>query len=69
MIRRLATAFIGKKIADRYGSGGRGFIIGALAPSIARRLVGPLGLAALGGYAAKKYYDGRRGRGVDTREA
>jgi hypothetical protein len=62
MIGRIASAVIGKKIADRYGTGGRGMIIGALAPMIARRAFGPLGLALAGGYVAKKVYDGRRRR-------
>jgi hypothetical protein len=62
MIGRIASAIIGKKIADRYGTGGRGMIIGALAPMIARRAFGPLGLALAGGYVAKKVYDGRKRR-------
>ena len=62
MFGRLASAFIGKKIADRYGTGGRGMIIGALAPTLARRAFGPLGLALAGGYVAKKVYDSRKAR-------
>jgi hypothetical protein len=62
MIGKIASAFIGKKIADRYGTGGRGMIIGALAPALARRAFGPLGLALAGGYVAKKVYDGRKRR-------
>jgi hypothetical protein len=62
MLGKIAGAVIGKKIADRYGTGGRGLIIGALAPMIARRAFGPLGLALAGGYVAKKVYDGRRRR-------
>ena len=65
MIGRIASAVIGKKIADRYGTGGRGLIIGALAPMIARRAFGPLGLALAGGYVAKKVYDGRKRRSRD----
>ena len=65
MIGRIASAVIGKKIADRYGTGGRGMIIGALAPMIARRAFGPLGLALAGGYVAKKVYDGRKRRSRD----
>jgi hypothetical protein len=62
MFGKIAGAFIGKKIADRYGTGGRGMIIGALAPAVARRAFGPLGLALAGGYVAKKIYDGRKRR-------
>ena len=32
----------------------------ALAPMVARRAFGPLGLALAGGWAAKKYYDTRK---------
>lgn len=63
MIGKIAGAMIGKRIAGRYGSGGRGMLIGALAPMVMRRMFGPLGLALAGGYAAKKYYDSRRTRG------
>jgi hypothetical protein len=65
MFGKIAGAFIGNKIASRYGTGGRGMIIGALAPFVARRAFGPLGLALAGGYVAKKVYDGRKRR---TRE-
>ncbi len=67
MIGKIAGAFIGKRIADRYGTGGRGMIYGALAPALARRAFGPLGLMLAGGYVAKKVYDGRkrRSRGLD----
>ncbi|HEX8534136.1 MAG TPA: hypothetical protein VF662_08215 [Allosphingosinicella sp.] len=66
MLGRIAGAVIGKRIADRYGSGGRGMIIGALAPALARRAFGPLGLALAGGYVAKKVYDNRKRRTRDT---
>ncbi|HEX8222924.1 MAG TPA: hypothetical protein VF605_03810 [Allosphingosinicella sp.] len=62
MIGKMIGAAIGKRVAGRYGSGARGMIIGALAPAIARRAFGPLGLAIGGGYLAKKYYDGRKAR-------
>ena len=62
MIGKIAGAIVGKKIAERYGEGPKGALIGALAPLVARRLFGPLGLALAGGYAAKKYYDSRRSR-------
>jgi hypothetical protein len=62
MIGKIVGAIIGKRIADRYGSGGRGMIYGAIAPALARRAFGPLGLAVAGGYVAKKVLDKRRGR-------
>jgi hypothetical protein len=60
MIGKVIGAVIGERIAQRYGSGARGAVIGALAPMVARRLMGPLGLALAGGYVAKKYLDSRR---------
>lgn len=62
MIGKIFGAFIGKKVAGRYGNGGRGLLIGALAPVVARRAFGPLGLAIGGGYLAKRLYDRRRER-------
>ena len=62
MFGKIAGAVAGKKIADRYGTGARGAIIGALVPVIARRAFGPLGLAIGGGYLAKKLYDSRKRR-------
>jgi hypothetical protein len=61
MIGRIFTAALGRRLAGR-NEGGRGLLIGALAPAIARRAFGPLGLAVAGGYVAKKIYDRRRGR-------
>ncbi len=61
MLGKIAGAFIGQKIADRYNSGGRGMIIGAVAPVLARRAFGPLGLVVGGAWVAKKLWD-RRGR-------
>lgn len=62
MLAKVMSAVIGKKIADRYGEGGKGALLGMAAPIIARRAFGPLGLALAGGYAAKKIYDRRKGR-------
>lgn len=63
MIGKILGAIVGDKIAKRYGdSPTKGAIIGALAPAVARRLIGPLGIALAGGYALKKYYDHRKGR-------
>ncbi len=63
MIGKIAGAIIGKKVAGRYGNGTRGAILGAVAPMVARRAFGPLGLVLAGGYAAKKIYDAQKGRG------
>ena len=57
MIGKIIGAAVGKRVADRYGTGGKGMIIGALAPVVARRAFGPLGLVIGGGYLAKKLYD------------
>jgi hypothetical protein len=60
MIGKIAGALLGRKLASRY-NGGTGLLVGALAPAIARRAFGPLGLAVGGAYVAKKLWD-RRGR-------
>ncbi len=66
MIGKIFGAFVGKKVSQRYGNGTRGLLIGALAPVIAKRAFGPLGLAVGGGYLAKKAYDRRRARRAGT---
>ncbi len=63
MIGKLIGAAIGRRVASRYNEGGRGLIIGALAPVVARRAFGPLGLVIGGGYLAKKLYDRSKSRG------
>ena len=60
MLGKIIGAAIGKKVAGRH-SGGRGMLVGALVPFVARRAFGPLGLAIGGGYLAKKLYDKRKG--------
>jgi hypothetical protein len=60
MIGKVIGAVIGERIAQRYGSGARGAVFGALAPVVARRLMGPLGLALAGVYVAKKLLEHRR---------
>ena len=60
MIAKIVGAAIGERIGERFGGGGRGALIGAISPVVARRLFGPLGLVLVGGYAAKKYLDYRR---------
>lgn len=62
MIGKIVGAAVGRRLAGRYG-GGKGMILGALAPVIMRRAMGPLGLALAGGWAAKKYYDTKKLRG------
>lgn len=62
MFGKIASAIAGKKIAERYGNGTKGAVIGAMLPFIARRAFGPLGLAIGGGYLAKRYYDSRKRR-------
>jgi hypothetical protein len=61
MIGKIIGAAVGRRMASRY-NGGTGLLIGALAPTIARRAFGPLGLAVGGAYVAKKLWD-RRNRG------
>ena len=63
MIAKILGAAVGRHVAGRYG-GGKGMLLGAMAPMIARRAFGPLGLALAGGWAAKKYYDSRRANNV-----
>ena len=63
MLGKIIGAAVGRRVAGRYNSGGRGLIIGALAPVVARRAFGPLGLVIGGGYLAKKLYDRSKRRG------
>ena len=59
MIGKIAGAMLGRKLAGRY-DGGTGLLVGALAPAIARRAFGPVGLAVGGAWVAKKLWDRRR---------
>ncbi len=69
MIGKIAGAVLGRKLAGRY-NGGTGLLVGALAPAIARRAFGPLGLAVGGAWVAKKLWDRRaRSRGADASAA
>jgi hypothetical protein len=61
MIRSLIGASIGRRLAGSQ-HGTRGALLGMAAPWIARRAMGPLGLALAGGWVAKKIYDRRRSR-------
>jgi hypothetical protein len=58
MIGKIAGAVLGRKLAGRY-NGGTGLLVGALAPAIARRAFGPVGLAVGGAWVAKKLWDRR----------
>lgn len=66
MIGKIVGAIAGKKIAERYGEGPKGALIGAMFPIVAKRAFGPLGLAIGGGYLAKKLYDSRKRRARTT---
>jgi hypothetical protein len=65
MIGKIAGAVLGRKLAGRY-NGGTGLLVGALAPAIARRAFGPVGLAVGGAWVAKKLWD-RRNRARPAR--
>jgi hypothetical protein len=58
MIGKLVGAVIGRRVAGRY-NGGTGLLVGALAPALARRAFGPVGLAVGGAWVAKKLWDRR----------
>ncbi len=59
MIGKIIGAAVGRRVASRY-NGGTGLLIGALAPTIARRAIGPLGLAVRGAAVAPPLWDRRR---------
>ena len=61
MIGKIVGASLGKRLAGR-NEGVKGALIGAAAPWLLRRAFTPLGVAALGAYGAKRYYDRRRAR-------
>ena len=61
MIGKILGALAGRRLAGR-NSGASGALIGAAIPMIARRGLGPLGLALGAGWAAKKLYDRRSQR-------
>jgi hypothetical protein len=61
MFGRLIGAAVGRRLAGP-NSGATGALLGYLAPAIARRGLGPLGLVLAGGYVAKKVLDRRRSR-------
>ena len=61
MFGKIVGAIIGSKVAGPH-SGAKGALIGAGVAAIARRGLGPLGLALGAGWAAKKLYDARQAR-------
>jgi hypothetical protein len=61
MFGRIIGAAVGRRLAGP-NSGGTGALLGYLAPAIARRGLGPLGLLLAGGYVAKKVMNRRRER-------
>ena len=61
MLGKILGAVVGEKLAGR-NSKASGALIGAAIPIIARRGLGPLGLALGAGWAAKKLYDRNRRR-------
>ena len=59
MFGKLIGAMIGSRVAGE-GSGAKGALLGAGVAAIARRGLGPLGLALGAGWAAKKLYQARK---------
>ena len=65
MLGKIAGAFIGSKVAGRQ-SGAKGALLGLGIAALARRGLGPLGLALGAGWAAKKLYDRRQAKRAPT---
>ena len=61
MLGKILGAMVGRRVAGRK-SKASGALIGAAIPMIARRGLGPLGLALGAGWVAKKVYDRRQAR-------
>ncbi|HVF37216.1 MAG TPA: hypothetical protein VNA29_04675 [Sphingomicrobium sp.] len=61
MIGKILGAIAGEKLAGR-NSKVSGALVGAAIPMIARRGLGPLGLALAAGWGAKKFIEHRRAR-------
>ena len=61
MLGKILGAMVGRRVAGR-NSKASGALIGAAIPMIARRGLGPLGLALGAGWVAKKVYDRRQAR-------
>ncbi|MES2905005.1 MAG: hypothetical protein V4696_12545 [Pseudomonadota bacterium] len=65
MLGKIAAAFIGNKVAGRQ-SGAKGALLGLGVAALARRGLGPLGLALGAGWAAKKLYEKRQNSRTGT---
>jgi hypothetical protein len=65
MFGKIIGAALGRRLAGP-DSRGTGALLGYLAPAIARRGLGPLGLLLAGGYVAKKVMNRRRERRADA---
>lgn len=65
MLAKVLGAIAGKKIASKNNKV-TGALIGAALPVIAKRGLGPLGLALGAGWVAKKAYDKYQARTVPT---
>jgi len=65
MIAKILGAIAGKRIAGRNNKLS-GALLGAAVPAIARRGLGPLGLALAAGWGAKKLYDKRQANRTPT---
>ena len=61
MLGKIAGAILGSKVAGRHQSA-KGALLGLGLAAIARRGLGPLGLALGAGWAAKKLYDRRQAK-------
>ena len=61
MLGKLAGALIGRRLAGR-NDGIKGAALGYGVAALARRGLGPLGLALGAGWAAKKFYERRQAR-------
>ena len=65
MFGKIAGAFIGSRVAGRH-SGAKGALLGVGLAALARRGLGPLGLALGAGWAAKKLYERRQAKRPPT---
>lgn len=65
MFGKIAGAFIGSRVAGRH-SGAKGALLGVGLAALARRGLGPLGLALGAGWAAKKFYERRQAKRPPT---
>ncbi len=62
MLRGLIGAMIGDKLAARSGNRATGALLGAGVAALARRGLGPLGVALAAGYGVKKLAEYRRSK-------